>query len=558
MDLRQLIKAFDAGRIDADTLVWRKGMPDWSRLRDVSELAERLLGSEVVERLTGPNLTGPNESSAEAPTRGSSPPPAHERSRTPPASYAVPSADGTLVGLRRSGTVPLGEPPRPVAPAAVETPTAPSAAPPLVAAPGHVEGAATSEELSRPSGRANRRRSSRSQPAHARPSGPPRAVAAVTQTGLESPASVNKRTSVAPGAASNREAGSGRASVASAPSSRQSREPRSAKSGSSAALRRPPSNDETPAQKPSSVSVPPPGTVNTAPAHSNGRRWLALAAFVVGGGVWLGLSNHEPPAPMSHVPGVLTRPAEQPAPEPLHIDPAERAPSPQRPANDALGPPGVTAPAAINEPPVRPSEPRALTPAPVMAKPVREVASVQRRRTAPVANSPVAPKQPALAVQAAKAPSSAAPNLLAPTLPNAASGTASAPTPAQPGSVATPAAATAPAAAGPDLSTPTVANPGTAAPAPAAPAEFDTKSAEQQLGVAAWKASTCGPMGPTRGSGQVSISIETWGRVVRVTHLNQSFVGTPVGLCVMQAFQQVRVSPFQGSARTITGSFVVE
>src|SRR5688572_32555590 len=28
MDLRQLVRAFDAGRIDADTLVWRKGMPE--------------------------------------------------------------------------------------------------------------------------------------------------------------------------------------------------------------------------------------------------------------------------------------------------------------------------------------------------------------------------------------------------------------------------------------------------------------------------------------------------------------------------------------------------
>src|SRR6188768_4121668 len=39
MDLRQLVRAFDAGRIDAETLVWCKGMPDWRRLRDVPELA---------------------------------------------------------------------------------------------------------------------------------------------------------------------------------------------------------------------------------------------------------------------------------------------------------------------------------------------------------------------------------------------------------------------------------------------------------------------------------------------------------------------------------------
>jgi hypothetical protein len=76
--------------------------------------------------------------------------------------------------------------------------------------------------------------------------------------------------------------------------------------------------------------------------------------------------------------------------------------------------------------------------------------------------------------------------------------------------------------------------------------------------VAAYKASTCGELGPTRGRGQVSVQIEKWGRVVRVTHLNQAFVGTPVGLCVMQAFQQVRVPAFEGTAQTLTGTFAVE
>lgn len=76
--------------------------------------------------------------------------------------------------------------------------------------------------------------------------------------------------------------------------------------------------------------------------------------------------------------------------------------------------------------------------------------------------------------------------------------------------------------------------------------------------VAAYKASTCGELGPTRGRGQVNVQIEKWGRVVRVTHLNQAFVGTPVGLCVMQAFQQVRVPAFEGTAQNLTGSFAVE
>jgi len=78
------------------------------------------------------------------------------------------------------------------------------------------------------------------------------------------------------------------------------------------------------------------------------------------------------------------------------------------------------------------------------------------------------------------------------------------------------------------------------------------------MGIAAWKASTCGPKGQTRGSGEVNVLLESWGRVVRVTHMNQAFVGTPVGLCVMQAYQQVRVPPFDGSPKSLTGSFVVE
>jgi hypothetical protein len=88
--------------------------------------------------------------------------------------------------------------------------------------------------------------------------------------------------------------------------------------------------------------------------------------------------------------------------------------------------------------------------------------------------------------------------------------------------------------------------------------QFDLTAATHQLESAAVKASGCGAAGPTRGSGRVTVTVEPWGRVARVTHLNQDFVGTPVGLCVMQAFQQIQVPPFDGSARAIAGAFMIQ
>ena len=92
-------------------------------------------------------------------------------------------------------------------------------------------------------------------------------------------------------------------------------------------------------------------------------------------------------------------------------------------------------------------------------------------------------------------------------------------------------------------------------PAPAAP--FDVQRAKVQLGIAAFKASTCGSLGGARGAGDVTVIIESFGRVTRVTHTNPAFVGTPVGACVTQAYQQVQVAPFSGGPQTMTSSFVV-
>jgi hypothetical protein len=87
---------------------------------------------------------------------------------------------------------------------------------------------------------------------------------------------------------------------------------------------------------------------------------------------------------------------------------------------------------------------------------------------------------------------------------------------------------------------------------------FDASGATAQLEAAGANAGKCGTAGPTRGSGRVTVWIEPWGRVGMVLHQNQDFVGTRVGLCVMQAFQSVVVPPFDGERRSITGSFAVE
>jgi hypothetical protein len=128
---------------------------------------------------------------------------------------------------------------------------------------------------------------------------------------------------------------------------------------------------------------------------------------------------------------------------------------------------------------------------------------------------------------------------------------------------AAPAAPPRPSAAGAPATNPAASNPGSTssgvvAPTPRAPRPFDESLATQQFEAAVAKAATCGQAGPTRGSGRVKVAIEPWGRVGRVTHLNQDFVGTQVGLCVMEAFQQMKMPPFDGNARAIAGDFTIQ
>jgi hypothetical protein len=123
-----------------------------------------------------------------------------------------------------------------------------------------------------------------------------------------------------------------------------------------------------------------------------------------------------------------------------------------------------------------------------------------------------------------------------------------------------PAKPAAPAAAAPRPAQQPAASPSPAVPPSPARAQrpFDEVLATRQFEAAAAKAAACGDAGPTRGNGRVKVAIEPWGRVGRVTHLNQDFAGTKVGLCVMEAFQQIQIPPFDGNSRSIAGDFVIQ
>lgn len=554
MDLRQLVRAFDAGRIDADTLVWRKGMPDWRRLRDVVELAERLIGAE------GTPANGESAPPAEVRPRGSEPPPQQhpERSRTPPASYTVGAKRGPEHQADPAATS-NGDSERPTVPPPEEVA---GTLPGVSKAPaGHGVTGSGSPALSA-LGNPRARKSNRTgTPVSPRASFSPKQSRTITQTGLALPPSAGARTSGAAGASSSTTPDSnaeksGHSSGAVPSSGRNSRNPTPG-----AGPRRVPSNDETPAQKPSSISVPPDAITPTSPGL-RGKRLVAIAAVVFG--LALGLQQWLEEAPADAGGAASSVQAENPSDssqiekrKALEPEPA-RAPVPHSPETN---PPSTAEASVTSAPEVGPAGGQ---PSPALAQPT----AAQQPKTLAPRPSVRAPIRPATRRESSRSngdPQSDGASVVRPA--------AIEPSPTSPaaGAVqAPPSGISEPAAAGRDsslvLSDATETTPlahasgseaGSAA-APSVPRSFDTQAAQQHLGIAAFKASTCSELGPTRGAGQVKVLIETWGRVVRVTHLNQAFVGTPVGLCIMEAFQQVQVPPFDGAAQSVTGSFVIE
>lgn len=363
-----------------------------------------------------------------------------------------------------------------------------------------------------------------------------------------------------------------------------------------AGSRRTPSSDETPAQKPSSISVPS-GSLTPASSRIRTKHVVALGGLLLGLGLIVSgslssrLAPSAPTVDSALAPGSVTALA---LPEPPHVEnrsalvpdpvPADRArqepsvtqpasssalPTPQVPASARLAPPAAASPEAASPAPV------AVVPAPQVTppRPARAAPPVPVRPATSPAREPVLeirPSDPAPATaQLSAGASPAAPvtgrgELAAPAEPSPAPPPPVAPSAASPAPASPSPAAPSPAAPSPATDS---APPGSAPAAPAAPgtppatapaaAPFDLQRAKVQLGIAAFKASTCGSLGGTRGAGDVRVVIESFGRVTRVTHSNPAFVGTPVGTCVTQAYQQVQVAPFSGSAQTLSSSFVV-
>jgi hypothetical protein len=633
MDLRQLVRAFDAGRIDADTLVWRKGMPDWRRLRDVSELAERLVGGEGTAKL------GSEPPAADVGASGSEPPPRQaERSRTPPASYTVgarsasepPPALSPLVAASSSGTAGMvarnsSFPPSPEADGRGER----SSQAPLG------ESADSSHAGPRSAPRPPSRRGRGKTPS--RPNAAPLAPSrTVTQTGLESPAEVVARNSTPPPAAgstssasiasanglsnvgangafsggtlpgasatsiaalggngpggnglvSNASSGNASSAASGAPASdetgRPSAAPVAAASGSrtrdsrnptpAGGLRRQSSSDETPAQKPSSVSVPPPpGILTSTRSRPRGRRLLAMAAVVFGALILIKqLSTSTDGAASTAQQRVDS------VSEPTQVDKALEPKAAGSPTVAESTAKLIPSPNTKLAPPAMPGPEVPGSAAPTVGATPMNVEASATEHTASVGSIPARPAEATSSNSVVnEAAAATAPGAKIPAAPAAAPG-ATAPTAAAPAATARAAVSpAAPAAVGPVRPATPVATapvrPAQPAP-PAAPAAandavdsapraartFDVDLATRQFEAAAAKAAACGKAGSTRGTGRVRVAIQPWGRVGRVTHLNEDFAGTQVGACVMEAFQQIQIPPFDGNSRSIAGDFVIQ
>ncbi|MFZ5894038.1 MAG: zinc-ribbon domain-containing protein [Myxococcota bacterium] len=99
--------------------------------------------------------------------------------------------------------------------------------------------------------------------------------------------------------------------------------------------------------------------------------------------------------------------------------------------------------------------------------------------------------------------------------------------------------------------------------APAAPKgnandpEFNREAAAQGLGDAASRAESCRSLGGPSGSGQATVTFSPNGRVSSATIAGE-FAGTTVGACISRLFRSVTVPAFSGESVTVSKRFTIE
>jgi eukaryotic-like serine/threonine-protein kinase len=89
------------------------------------------------------------------------------------------------------------------------------------------------------------------------------------------------------------------------------------------------------------------------------------------------------------------------------------------------------------------------------------------------------------------------------------------------------------------------------------PAGIDQAAAKRALASAANAAKTCRGQGePPSPQGQAAVTFSPSGSVT-VVNISQSFMGTPLGSCIVSHYRNVRVPPFDGEPTTVNSTFEI-
>lgn len=530
MTTAQVVEAYAAHTIDAETYVWRDGMEDWLPPFDIPEIAAALAARNLVPRT---NDAPPDEETARPAATGGWREPGKWDQDGPkdPTNFddvtvamAAPKAQELLGAFaeaeaqsaaakaapaapeRPPATEPSPEPPPPSEePASEAEAMSPSEPPREAGKPAAAARAATTKEKR---GDLFARAAEEEAPRARMPSVPPDAGGAGSLTGARNESSVlfslDQLTGGGGGGAKNKakkepkvekvdaEAllfGGSSASADDAP-------PSVANLGGGALFAAPtmaapdftapaiPSRPSNPAP----AAAPTPSQAPAAPAKkSGGGLWIGVAvvALIGGGGAAFALMRPKEPPPVTaeQAPPATAAPATSPTPTPA----AAPAATPALTASVAPTPSAAAAPAAPT------------APSPVVAG-------------APAPAATPAPAAPAAPAPAAPAPAAPKPQATAP-----------APKPEAP-----PAAAEGP--------------------------EFDKATAAAALGAAASQAQgECASQDGPHGNGKVTITFVNSGRATNAL-VAGDFAGSALGGCIARVFRSVKVPPFSGDSVRVTKS----